>query len=270
MTKTYQPKLAMVASLTAIIVVTILIFMKSYAYSASNSGAMLGSLMDSVVDAAVSLMLFFSLRLSLKPADETHRHGHGKVEGLAVLTVSFIGMALSVFVVLVQKFVLSRAPSLVIEADHAHYKADILLNGGVILAILIHYYKGPVWVDTGFAFLIAAYFFFTAYQIINKSIGMLMDKELSDDVRDHIVALVHAHPDVHDMHDLRTRQSGMQAHISFDVELAPNLSLQAAHDIVRQLDQMILTHYPYMEVIIHMDPIGDTADPRHHVDGKAL
>lgn len=304
MIKPYQPKLALVASITALAVVTILILIKSYAYSVSNSGAMLGSLMDSIVDAAVSLMLFFAVRLSLKPADETHRHGHGKAEGIAslmqgafmsgaglfllfemferlihpvaitdhkiVLLISGIAMALSLCIVLVQKFVLSRAPSLAIEADHAHYKADILLNGGVILAILIHLFHGPVWIDTGFALCIALYFFFTAYQIVRKSFDMLMDKELSDDVRAHIVSLIQAHNAVHDIHDLRTRQSGMQAHVSFDVELDPSLTLQAAHDIVRELDQIILKHYPHMEVIIHMDPIGDTADPRHHVDGKKL
>jgi ferrous-iron efflux pump FieF len=96
---------------------------------------------------------------------------------------------------------------------------------------------------------------------------MLMDKEVSPRVRKTIEDIVLNTKDIHGMHDLRTRQSGMCVHISFDVELSPDLSLKAAHDIVRKLDHKILEKYPHAEIIIHMDPIGDTDDPRHTVRG---
>jgi len=247
------------------------------------------------------LMLLFAVRLSLKPADEKHRHGHGKVEGIAALlqgafmggagiflageafsrfvnpitptnhmvaiTVALIAIVMSLAVVIVQKFVLARAPSLAIEADHAHYKTDIFLNGSVIIALLVNYYGGPAWLDASFALLIAGYFLLTAWEITSKSVDMLMDKELSEDVRQNIEKIVTAHPDVYGMHDLRTRMSGMNMHISFDVELEPDITLQKAHDIVRELDHALLKPYPNAEILIHMDPIGDTADPRHCVDG---
>jgi ferrous-iron efflux pump FieF len=96
---------------------------------------------------------------------------------------------------------------------------------------------------------------------------MLMDKEMSLKVRKHIEQIVAENKAVHGMHDLRTRQSGMRLHISFDVELLPELSLKCAHDIVRDLDHAILAYYPNAEIIIHMDPVGDTDDPRHTVRG---
>lgn len=262
---------------------------------------MLATLTDSVVDAAVSLMMLFAVRLSLKPADEKHRHGHGKIEGIAALLqgafmggaglflafeafdrfvnpvqlsdhrlaviVAFIAILMSVILVTVQKFVLRRAPSLAIEADHAHYKTDIFLNGSVIVALLVDYYGGPGWLDSSFALLIAAYFILTSWRITNKSVDMLMDKELPDKVRFHIEQIVLDHKDVHGMHDLRTRMSGMSMHISFDVELDPAMTLEAAHDVVRELDHRILDVYPHAETIIHMDPVGDTEDARHSVRG---
>lgn len=297
-----NPRYALVASLSAVATVSVLIVIKAYAYYVSGSTAMLGTLTDSVVDAAVSLMMLFAVTMSLKPADADHRHGHGKVEGIAALlqgafmggagiflifeaferflhpenlthhglgiAVAALAIIMSLIIVSIQKFVLARAPSLAIEADHAHYKTDIFLNGGVILALVISFYNGPLWLDPAIALIIALYFIYTAWVIINKSVDMLMDKELPSSVRNHIEAIVADYPEIHGMHDLRTRMSGMNMHLSFDVELDPDMSLKQAHDIVRKLDHKILETYPNAEIIIHMDPIGDTADPRHSVDGE--
>lgn len=253
--------------------------------------------MDSVVDAAISVMILFAVRLSLKPATKKHRYGHGKIEGIVALlqgalmagaglflalkaidnfinpqtltdhklaiTVAAIAIALSIFVVLVQKFSLKHVKSLAIEADHAHYKTDIFLNGGVIVALLIDYYGGQRWIDSTVALLIAAYFTHTAYKISSSSIDMLMDKELDEDIRQNIKNIVKNNPSIHSMHDLRTRMSGMKMYISLDIELDPDMSLKNAHDITTQIDHKIIEHYPNAEVIIHMDPIGETDDHRH-------
>lgn len=294
----HNPRYALLASFFAVSSVTLLIIIKSYAYYVSGSAAMLGTLTDSIVDIAISLMMLYAVKLSLKPADEKHRHGHGKVEGIAALlqgafmggaglflafeafdrfinpipltnhkiaiTVAGIAIFVSLIVVAVQKFSLRRAPSLAIAADHAHYKTDIFLNGSVIIALLANYYGAPVWLDPAFAMLIAFYFLWTAFTVTSHSVDMLMDKELPEPVRKKIETIVAGFDNVHGMHDLRTRMSGMNMHISFDVELDPNISLQAAHDIVRDLDHAILEKYPNAEIIIHMDPLGDTDDPRHN------
>lgn len=299
--KKINPRFALLASFSAIATVTVLVIIKTYAYSISGSAAMLGTLTDSVIDATISIMILFAVRYSLKPADADHRDGHGKIEGISALMqgalmagagiflcfeaserfihpvtvenhktaiiVAGVAIILSLIVVMVQRYSLRRAPSLAIEADHAHYKTDIVLNGGVIMALLIDYYDGSKLFDPIFALFIAGYFLWTAFQIIRSSVDMLMDKEISTKIRKHIEDIISQNSDVHGMHDLRTRQSGMRIHISFDVELNPDLSLKDAHEIVRRLDRAILEHYPNAEIIIHMDPIGDTDDSRHSVKG---
>lgn len=296
-----NPRWALLASSWAVGTVFILITIKTYAYSISDSAAILTTLTDSITDAVISLMMLFAVRYSLKPADKDHRHGHGKIEGIAALmqgafmagagvflifegaerfinpqvitdhkvgiAVTMISIILTLVLVLVQKFSLSRAPSLAIAADQAHYKTDIFLNAGVFSVLLIDLYGNTRWVDPAFAVTIAAYFLWTAYKITMRSIDMLMDKEIDPKIRTHIEEIVGQNPQIHDLHDLRTRQSGMGLHISFDVELSPELSLKEAHDIVRDLDHAILEHYPHAEIIIHADPIGDTDDPRHSVRG---
>lgn len=271
---------------------------KGFAFYASSSTSVMASMVDSFVDVIISLVLFYALRYSLKPADDDHRYGHGKMEGVAslfqgslmaaaglfvifeslnrfsnpvevthhALAVSIIIMALvlSLLVLYIQRRALKITNSLILEADFAHYKTDIYLNASVIFALAFHYYHGPLWIDPLMSLLIAGYFFYTSYTITTQSVDILMDKELPAKTRQHIFDLAQSHEGVLGMHDLRTRDCGKHFHISFDVELDKKLSLEAAHDIVRALDEKIMAEYPHSEIIIHMDPEGDIDDARHN------
>ena len=50
---------------------------------ATNSLGILSEAAHSGVDLAAALMTFFAVKISGKPADETHHYGHGKVEGFS-------------------------------------------------------------------------------------------------------------------------------------------------------------------------------------------
>jgi ferrous-iron efflux pump FieF len=292
-----EPRYAMLASFWALGTVAALIVIKSYAYWLSDSAAILATLTDSFTDAAMSLAMLGALRYSLRPADRSHRHGHGKMEGIGALFqaacligaalflafeglqrfaqpqnithhtlglwVAGIAIVLSIILVSVQKYCLSKAPSLATESDQAHYSTDIALNGSVAAALLADYYGGPQWVDPLCAIMVALYYAYAARKIALKATDMLTDRELPEAVRTRIKDIIKRHPDILGFHDLRTRKSGMVIHISFDVEIDPELTLREAHGIVRALEQDIISDFPYAEIIIHKDPYGDTHDTRH-------
>jgi ferrous-iron efflux pump FieF len=292
-----EPRYAMIASFWALGTVAILIGIKLYAYLLSGSAAILATLTDSFTDAAMSFAMLMALRYSLRPADRSHRHGHGKMEGIGALFqasclvaaalfllfeglqrfvtpqeithhalgmgVAGISIFLSLILVAVQKYCLSKAPSLAIESDRAHYTSDIALNGSVMLALFVHYHGGPFWVDPLCAIAVALYYAIAARKIALKATDMLTDRELPEAVRVHIKDIIKRHPDILGFHDLRTRKSGMVIHISFDVEVDPELSLRDAHALSRALEEDILSSYPYAEIIIHKDPYGDPHDARH-------
>ncbi len=292
---------ALYAARFSVASVSVLIFLKMYAYAMSGSASLLGTLVDSAADAVISVMLLMAIRFSAKPADEDHRYGHGKIEGVAALFqaaflgggavflafeslqrfvhpvpvthhmlaigVSALALALSLAVVLVQQWVLRRTASLALSADQSHYKSDILLNGGVIGAVLVNWYGGPLWVDTVFGLVIAGYIARTAYQVGREATDMLMDRELPDEIRYRIIAIAEAHTGVLGLHDLRTRRMGNDVHISFDIEVNPDLPLRDAHEISRDLEGDILREIPNADIIIHIDPQGDIYDARHRVQG---
>lgn len=297
--KNIEPRYAMFASLWALGTVATLIVIKGYAYWMSDSAAVLATLTDSFTDAAMSLAMLWALSYSLRPADRSHRHGHGKMEGVGALFqsacllgaalflifeslqrfaqpqevthhilsvwVAGIAVVLSFILVMVQKYCLSKAPSLAIESDQAHYSTDIALNGSVIAAVLTDYYGGPGWADPLCALAVAVYYLYACRKIGLKALDMLTDRELPHAVRDRIIGIIKRHADILGWHDLRTRRSGMIIHISFDVEIDPTITLKEAHDLVRALEEDILQDYPYAEILIHKDPFGDPHDHRHGV-----
>jgi ferrous-iron efflux pump FieF len=296
-----DPGWALFSARFSVTVVCGLILAKGIVYSLSGSVALLGTLIDSAGDLVISLMTMLAIQLAAKPADEDHRFGHGKAEGLAaffqggclagaavflaleslrrlfdpqpvdhqLLGVAVAGLTiiLSLVIVQVQKRALARVSSLALAADQKNYTGDILMNAGVMIALLVNYFGGPLWVDTVLGLVIAVYIARSGWEIGIEAADMLMDKELPDDVRLEITRIVEAHEGVFGMHDLRTRRHGSHIHISFDIEVEPEITLRAAHEITRELEGRLLEKFPEAEIIIHKDPRGDIYDARHRVQG---
>lgn len=294
---------ALYAGWASMIAVALLIGLKSFAYWQSGSVSILASLTDSLMDAAVSLMNLMAIVYSLKPADREHRYGHGKIEGLAalfqaafiagagvfltfeslrrfagpaeggeegfaVIAIMVVSVILSLALTAIQRRSLKDAPSLAVESDIAHYSGDIVINGGVVAVLLALHWGAPPWIDPLFAAGVALYLGYTAKTVAAKGLDMLMDRELPDDNRARILETVSRNPAVRGVHDLRTRASGMDIHIAFDIELDPEQSLKQAHDVVIALERDLLALFPNAEIMIHMDPAGIRhTDSRHHVRG---
>jgi ferrous-iron efflux pump FieF len=102
---------------------------------------------------------------------------------------------------------------------------------------------------------IAAYILFTSWEIAMKSLDVLMDKELSSDIREEILNIAFSHPLVLGVHDLRTRSSGLQEFIQMHLDLDEQLSFSRAHEVAQDVMDMILKRFPHAEIIIHQDPI---------------
>lgn len=289
---------AVTSSTITVILVLTLVVVKSIALYLSGSAAVLSALIDSLSDIGLSLMTLISVQWAMKPADDNHRHGHGKVEGIAALiqammlagggmflvlesfgrflhpvemtghvwTMIFMAVSvlLSAVIAKVQKAGADHSESLAVEADSLHYSSDILINGSVLIVVFADYmgFLGN-WLDPLSAIGVAAIMARTAYKIVLNAFGMLLDQELPDDLRHQIIAKIKSHPSVLGMHDLRTTRSGTKTFISFDIELESELSLSVAHDISREVECAILLDFPNSEIMIHIDPAGDLQDSRH-------
>jgi ferrous-iron efflux pump FieF len=283
-------RLMRLATYASVAVASLLIVFKAWAWAMTDSVALLSSLVDSILDMLASLVNLLAVRHALEPADEEHRFGHGKVESLAsLIQAAFIGgsavflaleaverfarpqalehggigigvmlvsMALTLGLVVFQKYVVKKTGSIAVSADSLHYRSDLLVNAGIILALVAVMVLDWRMVDPLIALLVAVYILHGAWEIVRQSYDMLMDREFPNEDREAIVAMVMAHPEVKGLHDLRTRSSGIHSFIQLHVELDGDMKLMQAHEIADELEISIGEAFPGADVIIHQDPLG--------------
>ncbi len=278
------------ATYASVAVAVVLISMKAWAVWVTGSMALLATFLDSLLDGAASLVNLFAVRVALTPADRQHRFGHGKAEALAglgqaaligasalylgvesvsrlldptpveqsTLGIAVIVVSLGFTAVLVayQRYVQRVTGSLAIAADSLHYASDFILNLGVIAALVIAGTLGIVWADPVIALALAFWIGYAAWEIVSRATSELMDRELPQDDRLRIEEIALSHPQVHTIHDLRTRTSGRNVFIQFHLEIPGDLSLRHAHDVADTVELAIATEFPDAEILIHQDPAG--------------
>jgi ferrous-iron efflux pump FieF len=281
-------RLMKLATYAAVGTACLLVAVKAGAWAMTQSVSVLSTLVDSMLDAVASLINLLAVRHALQPADAEHRFGHGKAEPLAGLgQAAFVagsglfllvqvadrllypravghgavGIAVMLFAIVAtvalvsfQRYVVRRTRSLAISADSLHYVSDVLVNGGVIVAILLSANLGLELADPLIGAGIAAYIVYSAWRIAGRSVDILMDRELPDSDRARIRDIVMAHPEVRALRELRTRSSGPHAFVQLNIELDGALSLRRAHDIAHEVETEIRAAFPSTEVIIHEEP----------------
>lgn len=278
------------AALASLSVTVFLIALKFVAYIATDSVSMLASLADSGLDFFASMINLVAVRSSLTPPDREHRFGHGKAEPLAGLaqgafiagsatfliieavsrltqphviereTVGFIvmGIAIAATIGLVgyQRMVVAKTASLAISSDQSHYTSDLITNVGVVVSLILSAQFGWKYADPLIAIAIALFLAWTSWGVFRASSDQLMDHELPDEDRAKIKSLVMRHADVRNLHDLRTRASGLNTFIQFHIELDADISLTRAHEISDAVEADVMEAFPKAEILIHQDPAG--------------
>ena len=266
-----------------------LIVLKFMTFVLTGSMAMLSTLLDSIQDSMTSFINFIAVKHATEPADKEHRFGHGKAQalggaaqGIIIAIASFllicesvsrlfnpkvitdIGLGIAItgiaiiatfFLVRFQKYVIKKTNSLSIKADMLHYEGDILMNVGVIVSMVLSYYLKWTFIDSLFGIAVGLYLLHVVYTILKESVGMLMDTEMPGFVRDEIKKIALSHKDVHEIYDLKTRQSGEDIFIQFCIRLDQELTLKRAHDITDELERQIRKVIPDSAVIIHPEPL---------------
>ena len=290
-----RARLTRSAAIASIATALLLVGLKLWAVWETESTAMIGSLADTALDLFASLATLAGVWIAAMPADEEHRFGHGKAEALAAMLqivlislsafglavraimqwidggrvaaaeegviVSLIAIAATFALLLWQRHVLRRTGSVAIATDHLHYKSDLLLNLAVIAALLLDARAGIAGADPFFGLAIALWLGWSASRSAAEAVGHLMDKEWPEEQRRHFVELAARHPELSNLHDLRTRRSGNRDFVQFHVDLPASMTIRQAHDIIERVEADLTSHFPDMELLIHIDPHGHVDEP---------
>ena len=277
-------------TLLSVGVASLLVAIKAAAWLASGSTALLASLADSGLDLIASLATFWAVRYAAAPPDAEHRFGHGKAEAFASLVQAGLvfasaaliareaagdlldphplrqeGWAMAVMVVstvltagliAAQTRVLRQTSSVAVSGDRAHYASDLASNLVALVGIAASAWLGVNGLDAAAAVIIAALLLWGAVGVFREAANQLMDRELPDADRARIVELMTQDRRLTDVHQLRTRASGPYVHIQMHVDLDPDLTLEAAHEVIVAAEKRLLAAFPHADILIHADPRG--------------
>ncbi|MCM8536495.1 MAG: cation diffusion facilitator family transporter [Lentisphaeraceae bacterium] len=275
------------AGFASVFVAIVLIVIKVFAWNKTSSVSIFASLIDSGMDALASIINLIAIRYALEPPDHDHRYGHGKAEAIAGLAqasfiagsavilllnagnrflnpqplvsldmgmyVMLVSLALTITLVLFQRYVAHRTKSTAIKADAMHYLTDILSNAVTLLALYLAT-KGWPSLDIIIGVVIGLYILHSTVEIVRESMNMLLDRELSDEFKKKITDVVLSHSAVYGLHDMRTRQAGIFSYVQFHLELDDDLTIMEAHDISDEVEDLMLKNFENTETIIHIDP----------------
>ncbi|MBA4762540.1 cation diffusion facilitator family transporter [Sphingomonas sp.] len=269
--------------------------LKAYAAWTTGSVAMLASLSDSVLDLIASLVTLAGVRIAAQPADANHRFGHGKAEALAALfqvvlisasaafiavraierlasgevaadpeagiIVSVIAIGVTLLLTAYQARAIAASGSIAIRTDRLHYQSDLLLNSGVIAALVLESVLHLRGADPVFGIGIALWLLWGAWHAASDAIGQLMDREWPEEKRRAFIACAAAIPGFESLHDLRTRTSGSQDFAQFHIHVPASMSVAQAHDVIEALEARLEAEFPGTEILIHVDPEGQVDRP---------
>ena len=280
------------AALASVTLALVLLVAKSWAAYRTGSTAMLGSLADTALDVIASLTTLLGVRIAAMPADLDHRFGHGKAEALVALaqvvliTVSAIGIgwravdrlingaqteamtdgiAVSMLAIAgtfallwYQRQVIARTGSVAIKTDNVHYKSDLMLNGAVIVALLLDQALHVGGADAAFGIGIAVWLLWGGWRASSEAVHQLMDREWPEDERQQFLDAASVYPELHGLHDLRTRKSGTLRFVQFHVWVPADWTVKQAHDRLDRIEEELQERFPGTEILIHVDPEGQT------------
>lgn len=291
-----KTKYIRIAATTALIGNLILAALKITVGITSGSSALIGDGMDSSTDVLICIVTLIVAGAMSKPADLEHPWGHGRLETIATVVLSFVMFtagaqliinsvsdlfsggqrvppsAIAMIVTIISiagKAILAwsqyllgkRADSAMIKANGKNMASDVLISLGVLVGLIISTLTGSAYADIIIAILIG-------FMIIKTSIGIFSDtlSELMDGCSDKeayrvIVDAVNSVNGANSPHRARMRRVAGFWDIDFDINVDPKCTVLEAHRIASLVENEIKTRLDNVfDIMIHVEPLGDDSE----------
>ena len=273
-----------------------MVLIKVAGFFLTNSAAVLSDASESIVHIVGVLFAAYSLRLSHKPADETHRYGHAKigffsagVEGTMIVVAALFICAESIrklvqpepLTNLSEGLVLSsiaaagngilglyllrsakKHHSLILEANGKHTLADCWTSLAVLatlfLAGILHWKP----LDPVIGILVATNLVYTGIRLVQSSFSGLMD-EADPMVQKFITELLDRETKRRNVsyHNLRHRNLGDTQWVEFHLVFPVGVLLSDAHRIATEIEEVLGSKVaPKAKVTTHLESALD-----HHI-----
>jgi cation diffusion facilitator family transporter len=256
----------------------------------TGSSAIYSDAAESVVHFLAVAFACWALRLSIKPADETHHFGHDKVSFLSAgfegamisaaamlifyeaarqflfgveirnlgfgLAVTSLAAGVNLILGLALVAVGKKSESPLVRANGMHVLTDVWSSVAVLIGLGLYHATEWVWWDPVVAILVACNILRVGIRLIRESLGGLLD-EADPLIESRVRELLDR--EVASMglsyHNFRHRHSGRTHWVEFHLVFDDHLSVGEAHDQATRLEAMVADLLsPDGRVISHLEP----------------
>lgn len=281
------------AGAVGIVTNLILFIIKIIVGTLSGSIAITADAVNNLSDSGSSLVTIVGFKISGKPADSGHPFGHGRMEYIAGLIVSFIvviiGYQLIVssvrkiiqpditrfdmiaVVVLCASIVIKawqsafyrtvgrRIDSLTLKAASSDSRNDALATASVLLAAVVSMLTGfslDGYIGAAVGLFIIVSGIKLTFETISPLLGAAPEKELVEKIRHKVLS----YDTIIGIHDLSVHNYGQgECHASLHCEVPAEQDVMVSHDVIDNIERDFLKEG--IHLVIHLDPVV-TGDER--------
>lgn len=272
------------------ILLNLLLFAIKYvAGTLSGSIAIIADGMNSLSDAGSSVITLLGFKMAGKKPDPEHPFGHGRIEYVSGLAVSFIilmmgielfrssvdkilhptaietgGVVILILVVsILMKLYMSlynykvgkKIDSAAMKATATDSLSDVI-STAVVLGCMILAHFTSLQLDGWCGLLVACLIFYAGIGAVKETIGPLLGQAPEKEYVEEIEHIVMSHEGIVGIHDLVVHDYGPgRRMISLHAEVPGDRDIFETHDLVDSIE-MELAEKLNCDVIIHMDPLN--------------
>ncbi len=281
---------ARLIAVVSVLVSAALAFTKILIGWMAGSTAVVADGFESTGDVVASALVLFGLVVASKPPDENHPYGHGRSEMLAGLAVGFILAAAGVGICwrsferigkvehvpavygiwplvasILVKSVLStvkfrvgwRVHSASLVADAWNDAVDILSGTSALIALGLTLLDPSRFLsaDQYGGVVVGLIVVFTGARVVRETAMQLMDTMPDETIMNRIREVALSVPGVHGVEKCFARKTGFRYHVDLHLEVDPELTVRASHDIASQVRGAIKDRLDFIEdVLVHVEP----------------
>ena len=243
----------------------------------------------SLSDLATDVVSIYGSKLSLKPADNEHPYGHGKIEYLTSIVIGAVILALAlsllgnslnakntiasnmvlyvtIFTILakylISRYILSKGvkyKSNLLVASGKESRSDVISSAIVIityfLSKLSSYSKIFLYSDTIGTFIIGLIILKTAYRILKENIvSILGESEQDEEYLDKIRKIILENSEVVNIEELNIIKYGHYYHANITINMDSNVTLEDACLVSNRIKKKLInkkTRISYAKISIN-------------------
>lgn len=256
---------------------------------AINSIAVMADAINNLSDAAASVITLVGFKVTNKPPDREHPFGHGRIEYISAMIVSFLVilvgfefikssaerimnpkivefdwitaalLSLSILVKLWLSFFNKKIGksigSKAMEATAVDSISDVITTSVVLLSLVLSkWITFPI--DGYIGMLVALFIMYSGFNLTKYTLDPLLGEAPEEEFVDDIIGRTISYEGIIGVHDIIVHNYGPnRCVVSLHAEIPGNMDVLSAHEVIDKAEQEI-SKVMGIYLVMHMDPIN--------------